>query len=241
MRIYSKTDVGAVRKNNQDAFAAGEFKNGMAWCVVCDGMGGANGGEIAGKTAVKSITDFIFSSYHSGMSENSIRNMLISAVETANISVYDIAQKQPELKGMGTTVVAVVIDNEKVHIVHAGDSRMYIVRSGAAMQITRDHSIVQNMVESGKLTAEEAKKHPDKNVITRALGIFENIDTDYDCLSLIDGDIVLVCTDGLTNYVDIPTIETILADGQLSTAPDRLVEAAIEKGGGDNITVVLLS
>lgn len=241
MRIYSKTDVGAVRKNNQDAFAAGELKNGMVWSVVCDGMGGANGGELAGQTAVKTISDFIFSSYHSGMSENSIRNMLVSAVETANIKIFDMAASDSKLKGMGTTVVAVIVDNEKVHIVHAGDSRMYIVRSGTALQITRDHSIVQNMVESGKITAEEAKSHPNKNVITRALGINETIDTDYDCLSLIDGDIILICTDGLTNYVDTPTIEGLIADGPLSSAPERLVEAAIAGGGGDNITAVILS
>lgn len=241
MRIYSKTDIGAVRKSNQDAFAAGELKNGMVWSVVCDGMGGANGGEIAGQTAVKTISDFILSSYHSGMNENSIRNMLTSAVETANIKIYDLAQTDKQLKGMGTTVVAVIVDNEKAHIVHAGDSRMYIVRKGAAMQITKDHSVVQKMVESGKITAEEAKIHPNKNVITRALGINESIESDYDCLSLIEGDIILICTDGLTNYVDIPTIESIISDGSLSLAPDRLIGAAIEKGGGDNITVVILS
>lgn len=241
MRIYSKTDKGCVRETNQDAFAAGELKNGMVWAVVCDGMGGANGGEIAGSTAVKTVSDYILNSYHSKMSQSSIKTMMASAVETANIELYDLAQKDKGLKGMGTTVVAVLIENGTAHIVHAGDSRAYLIRGGTGMQLTRDHSVVQNMVENGQITEDEARIHPRKNVITRALGVAENIDSDYDKITLIKDDVLLLCTDGLTNFVQHKEIESIILTEPLNEVPTRLVEEAIKNGGGDNITAVVIS
>ncbi len=241
MRIYSKTDKGAVRRSNQDAFAAGELKNGMVWAVVCDGMGGASGGEVAGTTAVKTISDSILASYQPSVSESGIRAILTAAVENANLSVFDLADKNPQLKGMGTTVVSVIVDKQKIHIMHAGDSRAYLIRDSKVIQLTRDHSVVQNMIESGKITAEEAKNHPDKHVITRALGVNESVQPEYNCIELIENDIILICTDGLSNFIEPERLVELVTSDSLSSAPERLINEAIENGSTDNITAVILS
>ena len=171
MKIVSKTDVGLVRQSNQDSYAAGEMPGGVAWAVVCDGMGGANGGNIASATAVKMISEMISSTYREGMSSNSIRTMLQSAIYAANVSVFDMAKSVESLSGMGTTVVAAVVAHGLVHVAHAGDSRAYIVSDTGMQQITKDHSIVQSMIEDGSLSPAEAKLPPRKNIITRALGV----------------------------------------------------------------------
>ena len=168
MKIVAKTDKGLVRENNQDAYAVGELPGEVAWAVVCDGMGGAAGGNIASALAVKVISDKITSSYNEKMRDSSIKNLLDSAITAANIEVYDMAYSRPDLKGMGTTVVAVVVRDNVAHIAHAGDSRAYIVNKDGVEQITVDHSLVQNLVDRGEITKEEAEHHPNKNVITRA-------------------------------------------------------------------------
>ncbi len=241
MRIYSKTDKGAVRLSNQDAFAAGELKNGMVWAVVCDGMGGASGGEVAGTTAVKSISDSILASYQPSVSESGIRAILATAVDNANLSVFDIANNNPALKGMGTTVVSIIVDKQKLHIMHAGDSRAYLIRDSKAIQLTRDHSVVQNMLENGEITAEEAINHPDKHVITRALGVNDSIQPEYDCFDLLEDDVILICTDGLSNYITGDRLVELITSNSLSTVPELLVKEAMENGSTDNITAVILS
>lgn len=241
MKIVAKTDTGKVRSSNQDSYAAGELPNGVAWAVVCDGMGGVAGGNVASTTAVKIISEQITSKYRAGMSSNSIRNMLFTAITAANISVYEIGCSNEELFGMGTTVVACVLSDNEAYIAHAGDSRAYILRKNALEQLTRDHSMVQDLVETGKITADEAKIHPRKNIITRALGVDEDIKIDFCVEPLDENEALLICTDGLTNYVDIEEIKTITATGSFYDYAERLVKKANENGGGDNITVVALS
>ena len=158
MKIASKTDIGKVRSTNQDSFAAGELNDGTAWAVVCDGMGGANGGNIASANAVTIVSEYISSSYHEGMDSNSLRTLLQSALYGANVRLYDMANKIESLSGMGTTVVVTIVSNGVAHIAHAGDSRAYIIHDGELSQITRDHSVVQTMVDKGQITEEEAKK-----------------------------------------------------------------------------------
>ena len=179
MLIASLTDKGIVRESNQDSYAAGELSGGVAWVVVCDGMGGANGGNIASAMAVKSISESINANYREGMSSNSIRDLLLSATAAANVSIYDTAQNVEALQGMGTTVVAAIIASGVAHIVHAGDSRIYISDADGIYQITKDHSIVQTMIDDGKLTTNEAKKYPGKNIIVRALGVDRKTEGDY--------------------------------------------------------------
>lgn len=241
MRIVSKTDVGVVRHTNQDAYSAGELPGGVAWAVVCDGMGGANGGDIASTTAVKVISSRISKAFRDGISEQSIPSMLESAVNAANISVYDMSREDETLAGMGTTVVACVLVDGVAHIAHAGDSRAYLFNKDKITQITRDHSYVQRLIENGTLTAEQAKTSPHRNVITRALGVNERLAVDYTEVPIGEQDAVMLCTDGLTGCLEDDDMLAIFSGCSFYEYPDRLVKAANERGGNDNITVVILS
>lgn len=241
MRIVSKTDAGQMRRSNQDAYATGEFSNGVVWAVVCDGMGGANGGNVASATAVKIISEHISSSYREGMGSNSVRTMLESAITAANLEVYDMSQQSDDYAGMGTTVVAAVIINSVAHISHVGDSRAYIFSVDRIEQITKDHSYVQRLIEDGKLTKEEAKTYPHRNIITRALGVEERLLVDYDEIELGENDAIMICTDGLSSTVEADDMLEVFRNYGFYEYPDSLVKLANSKGGPDNITVVILS
>lgn len=241
MRIVAKTDIGMKRASNQDSYAAGELPGSVAWAVVCDGMGGAAGGNVASSTAVKLISERISSSYRIGMSTNSIKNMLISAIAAANISVYDISKSNEELNGMGTTVVTAIVADGVVCVAHAGDSRAYILSNGQLRQLTKDHSFVQEMVDIGRLTPDEAKDDPRKNIITRALGVGEELRIDFCEEEVGNEDVLILCTDGLTNFVEPKEIYELTNDGKFYEYAERLVERANKNGGGDNITIVTVS
>lgn len=241
MKIVAKTDIGKVRSSNQDSYAAGELPNGVAWAVVCDGMGGNAGGNIASSTAAKMISEQITSCYRDGMSTSSIKNILVTAITNANINIFDMSQANEELKGMGTTVIAAIIINNTVCIAHAGDSRAYLISNSDITQLTKDHSVVQAMVETGKLTPDEAKVHPRKNLITRALGVDENIQVDFCEESISNDEFLLMCTDGLTNYIEVDDIYNLTRSGKYYEFADKLVELANNNGGGDNITVVVIA
>ncbi|MBO5333390.1 MAG: Stp1/IreP family PP2C-type Ser/Thr phosphatase [Clostridia bacterium] len=241
MKIVAKTDIGLTRTSNQDSYAAGELPGSVAWAVVCDGMGGTNGGNLASSTAVKIISERISSSYRQGMSFSSIKNMFMSAIIAANVCVYDMSKENPELSGMGTTVVVAIVADERVYVAHAGDSRAYILASGKLHQLTKDHSFVQEMVDSGKLTVDEAREDPRKNLITRALGVSEDLQIDFCEEDISENDVLLICTDGLTNYVEPDEIYELTEDGKFYEYAERLVNRANNNGGGDNVTVVTVS
>ncbi len=241
MRIVAKTDKGNVRDSNQDAYAVGEFSDEVVWSVVCDGMGGAAGGNIASALAVKVISDKINASYRDQMRDGSIKNMLDSALTAANIEVFDFAEAQPELRGMGTTVVCAIVRDNQAYIAHAGDSRAYVINNGSIRQITTDHSMVQDLLLRGQITPEEAEHHPNKNIITRAVGVDKGIEIDFEQIDLDDKDTLLLCTDGLSNYVSNEEMLELMSDGKHYAFADRLVKKANENGGGDNITVVVIS
>lgn len=241
MKISAKTDVGMVRSNNQDSYSAGDLTSEVTWAVVCDGMGGANGGNVASETAVKVISDKLTSGYHIGMNDNSVKNLIVSAIEAANMTLFSMARNNEELSGMGTTVVLAVRNVDTLYLSNVGDSRIYIVSDSGITQVTTDHSVVQIMLDRGEISPEEAKDHPKKNVITRALGVDPDVRIDYSQEQLNENDIVLLCTDGLTNYVDDETILNICRIEDKYKIADKLVELANENGGGDNITVVTVS
>ena len=241
MRIVAKTDKGHVRDSNQDAYAVGEFSDEVVWAVVCDGMGGAAGGNIASALAVKVISDKINVSYREQMRDSSIKNMLDSALNAANVEVFDMSESKHELKGMGTTVVCAIVKDGQAYIAHAGDSRAYILKNGKIFQITTDHSIVQDLLDKGKITSEQALNHPNKNIITRAVGVDKNIEIYFDQIDLDDDTTLLLCTDGLSNYVSDSEILELTRDKKHYAFADRLVNKANENGGGDNITVVVIS
>ena len=241
MKISAKTDKGIVRANNQDSYATGELE-GATWAVVCDGMGGAAGGNVASSVAVQKITEALKSCCRSGMRPQSILNMMESAIHRANACLLDMARQDVSLSGMGTTCVVVVILDGTAYIAHVGDSRVYIIpKSGAFRQITRDHSYVQDLVEKGSITQEEARTYPGKNIITRAVGVAENIRVDFNEEPLQEDDVLLLCTDGLTNFVRDETITDIIIRSDPSEYAEKLVQAANENGGGDNITVVTIA
>lgn len=242
MKISAKTDVGIVRSNNQDAYACGEFSPTAAYLVVCDGMGGASAGDVASTTAAKMISEKVVASYNERMAGKSVNNLFECAITTANACLYSMAMEDNSLYGMGTTVVTAVVANNKVYVAHAGDSRAYIYSKETGLkQITTDHSIVQEMVDRGEITEEEAKVHPRKNIITRALGVGNDIEIDFYDQDFSEDSILLVCTDGLTNFVDDKIIEKLLAQEPFEGIADRLVNLANENGGGDNITAVVIS
>lgn len=241
MKISAKTDVGRQRTENQDAYAAGDLNSEVSWAVVCDGMGGANGGNIASEAAVRVISEKLKSSYHTGMNDNTIKHLLISSVEAANVTLYSMAKNNDELHGMGTTVVLAIRSSDTLYIVHVGDSRAYVISEGGVFQATTDHSVVQLMIDNGELSPQEAKDHPKKNVITRALGVDSEVRIDFSQEQLEENDIVLLCTDGLTNFVDDDVIFEICRSEDSYMIAEKLVELANENGGGDNVTVVTLS
>lgn len=241
MKISAKTDTGLVRNSNQDYYLAGEFPDGVTWAVVCDGMGGALGGNVASETAAKIISEKLSSGYHQGMNDNSVRYLIISAIEAANASVHSKAHSDSEYAGMGTTVCVAVIKDDTMYLAHVGDSRIYVLSKNSITQLTTDHSVVQMMIENGEISPEEAKEHPQKNVITRALGVEDTVNIDYDQEVYNENDIVLLCSDGLTNYVSDEDILKICNENESYSLADRLVDAANKKGGGDNITVVTIT
>jgi len=240
LQIFSKTDRGRVRTDNQDAYFAGKITDDAVFAVVCDGMGGANAGNVASELAVRHISEYVIRSYRDGMDMTDTEKTLKNAIVSANISLYDKAVNNAELAGMGTTAVAAFVKDGTAVIAHVGDSRIYLV-NGEIKQLTRDHSVVQSLIESGKITPEDAKVHPRKNVITRALGAEENVAVDSDCLNLSNGDTLLLCSDGLTNFLDDKDILTVFQNNDISAVAERLVEEANKNGGGDNITVVTVT
>lgn len=240
MKIYSKIDIGRERTLNQDAFFAGEISQDIAFAVVCDGMGGANAGDVASQTAVKTISEYIINSYRKKMTIGDFSKILRNALISANITLFDMASKDESLKGMGTTAVVAVVKGNEVAIAHVGDSRIYLVNESLT-QLTRDHSIVQSLIESGEITPEAAANHPRKNVITRALGVEGDVAVDTAELKLSDNESLLLCTDGLTNFASSDAIFKTFKENDISLVPEMLVSLANEGGGGDNITVVTLN
>ena len=182
------------------------------FAVVCDGMGGAQAGDVASEIAVRMISERIAAAWRSGMSNESLVNLLTTSITAANICVFDSAEENYSLRGMGTTVVAAAIQDDRLVIAHVGDSRAYVY-TDKLEQLTTDHSVVQEMVDAGLITKEEAAVHPSKNFITRALGVQEKVEIDFSELTFREGETLLLCTDGLTNYVDDEAITEILSSG----------------------------
>ena len=226
MKMYGGTDIGLVRETNQDNFYIDEAKN---WAVVADGMGGHNGGETASNLAVEEIKK--------SMAEEA---ELTEAVEAANSVVYNMSVENRYLDGMGTTVVLCRVEGGKAHFAHVGDSRAYILRGGELKQITKDHSIVQQLIDCGTITEEQAKYHPQRNLITRAVGTEKGILVDYNTAELLEGDIVVMCSDGLSSYVSEQVIAETVKGSEGDAAVKRLIELANESGGKDNVTVVII-
>ena len=238
MRIYSATDVGQKRKMNQDyVFASAEpIGNLPNLFVVADGMGGHNAGDYASSHAVTSMVEEI----RQDADFNPIK-VIRHAIETANTEILTQAQQKDELRGMGTTMVVATIVGHYAYVANVGDSRLYVIQ-GQIHQITKDHSLVQEMVRIGEIKPEEARNHPDKNIITRALGAERTVDIDFFDLKMEPDSVILMCSDGLSNMVEDSKLEEIILDHtkELSQKGEQLLREANQNGGKDNIAVILV-
>lgn len=240
MHFAVKTDAGRVRSLNEDACTAGIVGDQYAWGIVCDGMGGALAGEVASQTAVDFISNRIQKAYRRDMNEISAKYLLMSAIIAANILIYDDSCKNDEHRGMGTTIVAYLVLKDSLICASVGDSRGYLFRKSKLEQITHDHSLVQELVDAGKLTPESAKNYPHRNIITRVLGTEEKVEIDFFTIPFLKKDRFMICTDGLTNMVSAEVIENVIKSEKTDNVPSRLIALANENGGTDNITVAII-
>ncbi|MBE7036699.1 MAG: Stp1/IreP family PP2C-type Ser/Thr phosphatase [Ruminococcaceae bacterium] len=239
------TDVGQTRPINEDSFCLSEYSREMdaAYVIVADGMGGHQAGEVASSMAIAQISDTISQGFMAEMASSDIKELLVQAIKKANSVVYEKGQSEEGCWGMGTTVTMCFVIGERAFIANVGDSRAYLLRNGLLHQITVDHSLVQELLQKGQITEEEAANHPQKNVITRALGTDSGVEIDLYEFTLCDGDMMLLCTDGLSNMLSNETLTRLLQEknSSLYAVAEKLVMAANEAGGYDNITAVVLT
>lgn len=239
MKIGYKSDVGKVRKNNEDSLLVDE-RQGIF--IVADGLGGHQGGGVASHMAVEIVGDFLKDKIPSCDKKEDFYKLLMEAIFIANERIKLQAARDINLKGMGTTIVIALLHNDTLYISHVGDSRAYLIRQGNIKQLTEDHSVAVQMVKAGMITAEEARTHHLKHMITQALGISEYLAPGFEMLNLEKGDYILLCTDGLTDMLtDQEILSSIIGcNGEPEKGCELLINEANKKGGKDNITVILL-
>ena len=228
--VAFKTDVGRVREGNEDSVLIQD-----PVFAVADGMGGHVAGDVASQTAIETITD--------GLAPEKALDPadLAELIKAANVAIWEKAQGDTTLRGMGTTCTLVLVDDSRIHIGHVGDSRAYLFRDGRLEQLTEDHTLVGRMVKEGRLQPEEAERHPQRNIITRTLGVDPEVQVDTTSVEISEGDRIIICSDGLTSMLDAETILAALAEEtEPQAAVDRLVEEANAAGGEDNVTVVIV-
>lgn len=245
IKVWGMTDTGLVRKDNQDAYAVRDHEaSGHMICVVCDGMGGAAGGCLASHIAVTTFTEELEKVLTPGMSPEQLKEASFFAASLANRAIREAAEESEEYRGMGTTLVAAVFYDGGAVITNVGDSRAYHITEAEGetiTRVTRDHSLVERMVERGDITAEEARRHPNRNLITRALGPDTIAVCDGFVCPLAPGDYLLLCTDGLVDTVtDQEMLYEVLHGGDRNTCLDRLLAISKSHGAADNVTAVLM-
>ena len=241
MQSWGLTDPGCVRKQNQDAYRIEQLDRGTLLCVVCDGMGGAKSGNVASTLASEVFVEEIRRCWKPGMDSDHIDLMLRSAVKLANFTVFDQAAQFEEFSGMGTTLVAALVREGRATLVNVGDSRAYGINRSGIHLLTKDHSLVQMMVDRGDLTPEVAKSYPGKNLITRAIGTEPMVMCDIYHKEVNKGDYLLLCSDGLSNLMDDQEILFEVAHGvNKQYCCQRLLDIAKNRGAPDNVTSVLV-
>ena len=240
IKAYAKSDVGKVREINEDAFYISNSLDEVQLYMLADGMGGYNGGEIASKLAIQSAKNYIENNFKEiEKDKDSIIQLIGSSIEYANMVVYEKAKENKELSGMGTTLEVCLIYNNRAFIGHVGDSRIYRIRKEFMRKLTQDHSYVQKLVKDGTITQEEAAHHPQKNMLTRALGCNAFVEPDVMVKGFLKDDILIMNSDGLTNLV---SQEEIFKEAKknIEQATKNLVQMANDNGGYDNITVIII-
>lgn len=233
------SSIGRVRKSNQDFVQVFKNQAGVTMAIVCDGMGGHQGGDVASTMAVSHLGHNFMTT---DLTDKRLaKKWLDVQLRAENETILKAADRFPDLNGMGTTIVLAIFFEKEVLLAHLGDSRAYVYSEGNFIQLTEDHSLVNELVKMGQITKEQAKNHPQKNIITQALGVSSTIDPEYNELEMKNHDVFLLCTDGLTNSLSDPLIQQALATKGLSLQEccNKLVNEANRLGGGDNITVCL--
>ena len=240
MNLWGITDIGSVREQNQDDYYIEQVEPDLGLAIVCDGMGGARAGNIASQLAVQTFLETAKSSPPQEWRAEP-EALLHSAAQQANTAVYTMAGREPECRGMGTTMVAALVVELNAYILNIGDSRCYLVQPGGIQRVTRDHSVVEDLVTRGKITPEQARQHPQKNLITRALGAEAQLRADLYRQALSPGDALLLCSDGLSNVVtEQEVLYEVLHGGPTEDCCRRLLDIALLRGAPDNVTAVLL-
>jgi len=257
MQFYTLSDKGKVRPNNEDYVEgfqvnwSGPFgtPQSLTSLILADGMGGAAAGEFASMMAVRTVKNRILSGILNQSPEEllntDMKAFLADAFSEANQSIYQKSREDPEMDGMGTTVVAMLVFKDMVTIGHVGDSRIYLCRNGKVKQLTRDHSLVQELIDDGKITPEQAMTHPNRNVITRALGVDPSVIAECDRFPILEDDVIMLCSDGLHGFAEEGSIKKAFTDfieGAKVNLPglaQRLIELAFFGGGGDNVSIAL--
>ena len=242
MQSWGITDKGNVRAQNQDYYGITPIEDYGLLAVVCDGMGGAKSGNVASRLACEVFTEEVLRSCKKEMTLSEVERVLRSAANLANVSVYEHSQLSDEFKGMGTTLVALLVRGREALVINIGDSRAYYIDPDGIRCVTTDHSVVQYMVARGELTPEQAKSHPSKNLITRAIGPTDQVLADIFAISVNPGDFFLLCSDGLSNQMaDQEILFEVVHGVRQDDCCQRLLDIAKERGAPDNVTCVLVS
>ena len=241
MFLASGTDIGKKRSENQDRVFTQFIDDNISVAIVCDGMGGASSGGVASQLAIDVIANRITTNFRKDMNENSLRNLMLSSVHAANTVVYEKSREDIDKNGMGTTCVAALAVDKRIFIVSVGDSRAYLLNDDGIKQITTDHTYVEMLYRSGQITLEEAKNHPMRNVITKAVGVEPDVEVDYFELEEEGNFAVFLCTDGLSGYCSDEIIYDTVYGNNLDDAVSKLIEYSNECGGKDNITAAVIA
>lgn len=243
MEYFGLTDKGRVRPTNQDIYQIeAREENQTALLVVCDGMGGANAGNVASRFAAQVFTESIKAELTRPLDAKERQELMAHALEEANQTVFSLAGRQPEFRGMGTTLVAALVQGGEATILNVGDSRAYLFDGENLRQLTEDHSYVEEMRRQGRITAEVARTHPQKNLITRAVGVEPAVEGDLFEVALRKNEVLLLCSDGLSGMAEDQQIAAAIKNAKtLALAGDALLNLAMEGGGRDNITVALFT
>lgn len=238
--VFAKTDIGKEREQNQDYYYIPDANDDIKLYILADGMGGYKGGEIASKLATESVKQYIYDNFETTEKQKEgILKLVKDAILYANFKVYERSKQTEDLGGMGTTLEVCLIYNNKAYIGHIGDSRIYRIRKGLIRRLTKDHSYVQKLIEDGKITRQEALTHPKKNMLTKALGCTPYVEPDIRARNIEQNDILIMCSDGLTNMISEETICEVVRENP-NVAADELIKRANQSGGYDNITVVII-
>lgn len=240
MRCGIITHIGLVREENQDEVRAKDFGSSIL-AVVCDGMGGERAGKQASSIAVREVFDHFEAGYHGGMSHEELRALLVSSVSAANSVIYTTARMDYKSYGMGTTCVAAFVQPQWIHIANVGDSRAYLYEDGVMRQITSDHTVVNMLYQQGKITREQMPHHPQRNMLTHAVGVERVVKPDFFKIPHKEEFTLLLCSDGLSSYCSDAEISDIIRQYPFEEVPDTLVVLSLQKGGRDNISLAIVT